>query len=211
MHACHIIGAEARRRLMPSNTGRTEENSEQGNVTRRTDERGSSRRELVVKLPHGIAEEISVQLRITAAKEGHLFPLQVHTWQILVNHRVPIGARPLLLRSSVPAAVQLLLSYIKLPSEQPCMTSVRSGQFRQTDLPGGRSHNQSVILYQGAGLDRADVLALVCANLGGDSRGHTLCVPGGPVVRVRVHQRVVTHELGAHISVYQGLWGTYVP
>jgi hypothetical protein len=30
-------------------------------------------------------------------------------------------------------------------------------------------------------------------------------------VRVRVHQRVVTHELGAHNSVYQGLWGTYVP
>ena len=45
---------------MPSNTGRTEENSEQGNVTRRTDERGSSRRELVVKLPHSITEVVSV-------------------------------------------------------------------------------------------------------------------------------------------------------
>ena len=90
---------------------------------------------------------------------------------------------------------------------------MRSGQFRQTELqlPGGRSHDQSVILCKGAGLDRANVLALVCANLGSDSRGDTLCVPGGPVVRVRVHQRVGIHELGAHIGVYQGLWSTYVP
>ena len=101
----------------------------------------------------------------------------------------------------------------KLVTSLMHLTLLRSGQFRQTELliPGGRSHDQSVILCKGAGLDRADVLALVCANLGGDSRGHTLCVPGGPVVRVRVHQRVVTHELGAHIGVYQGLWGTYVP
>ena len=104
---------------MPSNTGRTEENSEQGNVTRRTDERGSSRRELVVKLPHSITEVVSVRLRITAAKEGHLFAAEVHTGQILVNHRVPIGSRPLLLLSSVPAA-----RHIKFRCAlRQCMTS----------------------------------------------------------------------------------------